>query len=42
MTLLPWMRKPTFLSWEEYERKIDFMDTLAFQQRVRRQNCGIV
>jgi len=32
-----WFRKG-FMEWEEYKKKIDFMDNFYFQQQVRREN----
>lgn len=31
-------RKTTFIDWDQYKRKVDFIDTFNFQQSVRRKN----
>ncbi|MFW5745936.1 MAG: hypothetical protein ACOCWQ_00105 [Nanoarchaeota archaeon] len=40
MSLLPWISKPRFVSWDEYRQKVEFLDRFHFQQSVRRHNVA--
>ena len=41
MNLLPWVKHQDFMSWKEYEEKINFLDQFYFEQHVRKQNLNI-
>jgi hypothetical protein len=35
-----WKKKKEYMEWDAYEKKITFMEILAWQQRVRRNNIA--
>jgi len=35
-------KKRTYINWDEYKEKVDFIDTLEWQQSVRRNNVEMI